>query len=231
VVGVLRVGVKTAKVPVLTSNMESTYRARWMLFVDGENLTLEAQKVSQRLPKLKLTEGPYYSTDTFVWMPERLATENLLTPESFDPSIPIQTIPSREPNVPLQAHAIRAHYYTTVTGSTEKSDSIKNSLWNIGFTPYVFWKKKDAKSKGVDIALTTDLLSNAYRDNYDVAVLCAGDGDYVPLVEEVKRLGKVVYLLFFDGNPLNDKLMYASDTFHSGFGQIFVEAWHHYKPG
>jgi uncharacterized LabA/DUF88 family protein len=202
-----------------------------MLFVDGENLTLEAQKVPQRLPKLKLTEGPYYSKDTFVWMPERLATQNLLTPESSDPSIPIQTISSREPNVPLHAHAIRAHYYTTCSGDDEKVNFIRNRLWEIGFTPHVFWKKQGTKSKGVDIALTTDLLSNAYRDNYDVAVLCAGDGDYVPLVEEVKRLGKVVYLSFFDGEPLNDKLMYSSDTFHAGFGQIFVEAWHHYKPG
>lgn len=201
------------------------------MFVDGENLTIEAQKVAQRLRDLKLIEGHYYSKDTFVWMPKRLATENLLTPESFDPNIPIQTRPTREPHVPLRGHATRAHYYTTVTGSSEKSDSIRKSLWDIGFTPYVFRKKKNTKSKGVDIALTTDLLSNAYRDNYDVAVLCAGDGDYVPLVEEVKRLGKVVYLLFFRGDPLNDKLMYASDTFHEGFGQIFVEAWHHYTPG
>jgi uncharacterized LabA/DUF88 family protein len=130
--------------------------------------------VAQRLPKLKLIESPYYSKDTFVWVPERLATENLLTPENFDPSMPVQTIPSHEPNVPLQAHAIRAHYYTSVTGDTEKANSIRNSLWNIRFTPHVFWKKKNTKSKGVDIALTTDLLSNAYRDNYDAAVLCAG---------------------------------------------------------
>ena len=34
-----------------------------------------------------------------------------------------------------------------------------------------------------------------FEDHYDVAVLIAGDGDYVPLVEEVKSLGKVVYVL------------------------------------
>ena len=132
--------------------------------------------------------------------------------------------------MPLHAHAIRAHYYTSVSGSSEKVDSVKNQLWDIGFTPHVFWKQKNTKSKGVDIALTTDLLSDAYRDNYDAAVLCAGDGDYVPLVEEVKRLGKVVYLLFFDGTPLNDNLMYSSDTFHEKFGQVFAEAWGHYTP-
>ena len=44
--------------------------------------------------------------------------------------------------------------------------------------------KPAAKAKGVDIALTTDMLSNAFLGNYDVAVLVAGDGDYVPLVEQ-----------------------------------------------
>ena len=42
-----------------------------------------------------------------------------------------------------------------------------------------------------------DMLSNAYNDNFDVAVLVAGDGDYIPLISEIKRLGKVIYLVFF----------------------------------
>ena len=64
-----------------------------------------------------------------------------------------------------------------------------------------------------EIALTTDMLSHGYRTNYDVAVLFAGDGDYVPLVEEVKRLGKVVYIMFLQGSGVNNELRLASDTF------------------
>ena len=64
-----------------------------------------------------------------------------------------------------------------------------------------------------EIALTTDMLSHGYRNNYDAAVLFAGDGDYVPLVEEVKRLGKVVYIMFFQGSGVNNELRLASDTF------------------
>jgi len=47
------------------------------------------------------------------------------------------------------------------------------------------------------------MLSHAFLNNYDVATLIAGDADYVPLVEEVKRLGKVVYVLFFVSNGLS----------------------------
>jgi uncharacterized LabA/DUF88 family protein len=63
----------------------------------------------------------------------------------------------------------------------------------------VFKKDKQGrKTKGVDITLTRDMLSHAFRGNYDVARLIAGDGDYLPLIEEVKRLGKRVQVCFFD---------------------------------
>src|SRR4051794_12186407 len=45
-------------------------------------------------------------------------------------------------------------------------------------------------AKGVDISLTKDMLVQAFLGNYDIAVLVAADGDYLPVVEEVKRLGK-----------------------------------------
>jgi len=48
----------------------------------------------------------------------------------------------------------------------------------------------------VDITLATDMLSHAFNDNYEVVVLVAGDEDYVPLVQEVKRTGKQVALWF-----------------------------------
>ena len=49
----------------------------------------------------------------------------------------------------------------------------------------------------MDIQLATDMLSNGFSDNYDIAILVAGDADYVPLIEEVQRLGKLVYVTFF----------------------------------
>lgn len=43
--------------------------------------------------------------------------------------------------------------------------------------------------KGVDAALVTDLLSLAWQQAYDVAVLVSGDADYVPAVEYVQSQG------------------------------------------
>ncbi len=64
-------------------------------------------------------------------------------------------------------------------GDQSAIDSVKESLWNLCFQPEVFKKaKQQEKSKGVDIALAKDFLGNAFRHNYDVAFLFAGDGDY-----------------------------------------------------
>ncbi len=52
--------------------------------------------------------------------------------------------------------------------------------------------------KGVDVKLATDMLLQAVRDNFDVAVLVSGDTDYVEMVQGVKDLGKNVEVVLFD---------------------------------
>src|SRR5437667_2576926 len=75
---------------------------------------------------------------------------------------------------------IRSHYYTSTTGDTDFVDGVRAKLRNLGFYPEVFSKPKGARSKGVDITLTKDMLSDAFMNNYDDAVLLAGDADYIP---------------------------------------------------
>ena len=96
----------------------------------------------------------------------------------------------------------------------------------MGFHGEVFKKEKhNQKSKGVDITLARDFLANAFMNNYD-AVLIAGDADYLPIVNEAKRMGKLVYIIFFhgEGSGLSRKLHIASDQFFS-INQSFENAW------
>jgi NYN domain len=169
---------------------------RWMLFVDGENLTARAQRVVKDAG-VRLLEGRFYSRDTFVWIPYWPASSGMTVGGD---------------NIPLQARGVRAYYYASVVGDQQKIRSVQEALFDMQFTPKVFKKPKNRPSKAVDITLATDMLGHAHRNDYDVAVLCAGDGDYVPLVEEVKRLGKGVRVAFFEGSGLSDELRLASDT-------------------
>ena len=179
----------------------------WMAFVDGENFTIRAQKVAQT-NGLQLVIGENYQRDRFIWIPKRNAKRPLAVGM-----------------VRLQPTAVRAMFYTSVAGDDQALEETRNYLWELGFSPQVFKKaKKEEKAKGVDIALTKDMLSHAFLGNYDVAVLIAGDGDYVPLVEEVKRLGKVVSLWFFSQEGLNPRLRLACDEFYD-LTSVFVSGW------
>ena len=87
--------------------------------------------------------------------------------------------------ISIEPTATRAYYYTSVVGDEQRIKSVEQSLWENGFQAKVFKKQnKQTKSKGVDIALATDFLSNAFLNNYDVAVLIAGDADYIPMETE-----------------------------------------------
>ena len=182
---------------------------RWMLFVDGENFTIRAQKVAQA-SNIVLPEGAHYLKDIYIWLPGLQATQD-----------------TTQGHLRLQAHAIRSFYYTSASGDEQKLVDVKRRLRELGFNPQVFKKTRD-KSKGVDIALAKDLLVNAFFDNYDVAVLIVGDGDYVPLIEEVKRQGKVVYLVFFKEEGLNEALWLAADSYFE-MKQFFVDSWNRFN--
>jgi uncharacterized LabA/DUF88 family protein len=153
-----------------------------MLFVDGENFAIRAKAVAAK-NGLSLREGPHYLQDVFVWMPGLSATHVLTQ--------------ARKANQ-LEQFAVRAHYYTSLVGGDDKIIAVRRSIRALGFQPHVFKRAaKQKKSKGVDVTLTKDMLVNAFHNNYDAAVVISGDGDYVPVIEEVKRMGKTVYVAFF----------------------------------
>ena len=54
------------------------------------------------------------------------------------------------------------------------------------------------KQKGVDTLIAIDMLSKAYENHYDVAVLLAGDEDFLDVVNSVKNAGKRVFGAFFE---------------------------------
>jgi len=66
--------------------------------------------------------------------------------------------------------------------------------------------------KGVDVLIATDMLTGALRDCYDTAILISGDGDFVEVIEEIKRAGKQVENATFASNH-SDALINAADLF------------------
>ena len=66
-----------------------------------------------------------------------------------------------------------------------------------------------AIEKKVDIKIAIDIVSLAYENAYDTAVLVSGDGDFVPAVEKVKELNKSMEVWSFRyslANALKEEL-------------------------
>ncbi len=53
------------------------------------------------------------------------------------------------------------------------------------------------KQKGVDVLLAVDMINKAYTEQYDFAVLIAGDSDFYEVVNAVKDSGKRVFGMYF----------------------------------
>jgi len=173
---------------------------RTFILADGENLVLRYQASLEDGEKEK--EKTLYIPDVLVWHPE--------ITRAFDMEV------------------IRASYYTTKVGDENKIDKTCKLIAGYGYefklgqsegygkgrlVPHVFKKEKTSKkTKSVDINLTIDALRHTYNDSLDILFLLSGDGDYIPLIKEVMRQGKKVFIGAFS-NGLNPTLLHIADKF------------------
>jgi uncharacterized LabA/DUF88 family protein len=51
--------------------------------------------------------------------------------------------------------------------------------------------------KGDDVHLAVDLVSGAYENLYDTAIIVSGDEDFVPAIKKVQKLGKKIVNAYF----------------------------------
>lgn len=174
---------------------------RSILFVDGENIVLryQAMLASGRQP----LEGVTHIPDVFVWHREFIRWHEL-------------------------RKVIRVCFYTSVVGDevqvTEARRAISRTTYYSSaddgamhgqIVPVVFKKSaRRQKTRSVDIQVVIDVMRYAFTDEIDRVYLASGDGDYLPLLNEVMRRGKQVEVLAFSSG-LNEQLTYAVDRFLS----------------
>lgn len=121
---------------------------------------------------------------------------------------------------------MRINYYGSFVGSDEKLLELQKQVQSIEYHYFIdfgvrktgylcprFFKKlqRAAKSHKVDINITIDMLTHAVEGNFDDACLVSGDGDFVPLVEEIKRRGRRVHVWYLS-EGLKPELLIAADA-------------------
>ena len=73
-------------------------------------------------------------------------------------------------------------------------------------------KRRPPRQKGVDTLVAVDMLVGAFTQLFSVAVLLAGDADFVPVVNEVRRRG-VMVVVAGERKSIADDLVRAADRF------------------
>ena len=64
--------------------------------------------------------------------------------------------------------------------------------------------------KGVDVRLATDMVTNGFKNLYDVAILISGDADFSHAIQAVKDVGKHVEVAYpLKAKPAPDLLRVA----------------------
>lgn len=108
---------------------------------------------------------------------------------------------------------VRTYWFGSYKGSEEDFTQYCISLRESGFEPVLFRRRND-REKGVDIALTKEILVNSFHKNFEVGLLIAGDEDYVGLVREAKRYGGSIQGAFFE-TGLSKHLRLEFDHFYN----------------
>ncbi len=117
---------------------------------------------------------------------------------------------------------VRVYYYNATVPETvdpERYRSQQRFFARVEATPYVIMRLGRLKprgdtfvEKGVDVLIAVDMLRHAVRDNYDVAVLVSGDGDFAEAITAVTDMGRNVINASFR-TLRSDALINVSDLF------------------
>jgi len=134
---------------------------------------------------------------------------------------------------------IRIYYYNAMVGQKQEPEVFKQqqAFFNgVNAVPYTElrlgrlvyssgWPNVPPTEKGTDVQLAVDMVTHAYKDNYDVAILVAGDNDFTGAVQAAKDSGKHVEIALF-GNPgTSQQLREVADLVFSVDGKTLKDCW------
>jgi uncharacterized LabA/DUF88 family protein len=133
---------------------------------------------------------------------------------------------------------IRIYYYNARVGQKQEPELYKQqeSFFNgvkaipytelrLGRLVYNNWPSVPPYEKGTDVQLATDMLTHAFKNNYDVAVLVAGDNDYAGAVQAIKDNGKHVEVALFGKQGTSQELRNVADRIIPLNVRLLKDCW------
>ncbi|MEE8194706.1 MAG: NYN domain-containing protein [Dehalococcoidales bacterium] len=133
---------------------------------------------------------------------------------------------------------VRIYYYNARVGRKEEPERFKDQQkffsgvtaipyteLRLGRLVYNNWPGSPPYEKGVDIQLATDMITHSFKGNYSVAILVAGDSDYVGALQAVKDNGKNVEVALFGKERTSVPLREVADRVITIDGRLLRNCW------
>ncbi|MHA6711118.1 LabA-like NYN domain-containing protein [Dehalococcoides mccartyi] len=133
---------------------------------------------------------------------------------------------------------VRIYYYNAEVGRKEEPERFndqKKFFTSLGKIPYMElrlgrlvysgWPATPPYEKGVDVLLSTDMLSHGFKNNFDTAILVAGDSDFVSALQAVKDNGKNVEVALFGKESTSVELRKVADKIIAVDGRLLRNCW------
>jgi len=141
-------------------------------------------------------------------------------------------------NLLSRRQLIRIYYYNARVGIKEEPERYKQqqaffagvnaipySELRLGRLVYTNWPTVPPYEKGTDVQLATDMITHNFKSNYDVAILVAGDNDYVGAVQAVKDNGKHVEIALFGKQGTSRQLRNVADRVITINARLLKNCW------
>jgi uncharacterized LabA/DUF88 family protein len=133
---------------------------------------------------------------------------------------------------------IRTYYFNARVGQKEEPEryvrqqqffdgvaAIPYTEVKLGRLVYINWPHSPPYEKGVDVQLATDMLTHNYKNNYDTAILVAGDNDYVGALQAIKDNGKHIEVALFGNEKTSQELRRVADKVVSINTRLMNQCW------
>jgi uncharacterized LabA/DUF88 family protein len=133
---------------------------------------------------------------------------------------------------------VRTYYYNARVGQKQEPELYKqqqaffagvNAIpyteLRLGRLVYTNWPSVPPYEKGTDVQLATDMITHSYKNNYDVAILVAGDNDFAGAVQAVKDNGKHVEVALFGKQGTSQQLRAVADMVLTINARILRDCW------
>ena len=196
-------------------SVSPTWLSRVMIFIDGGYLRKAISEISDsEINYGKLAEILTVHT-------QRGDSKSQLIRAYYYDAVPIMKEKMTLPSDMKDQDTVLYEMSTKAEEQDKYLEKIKmNDLFDVRLGELVWSEPGKYRQKGVDSLIAIDMITKAYQNQYDEAVLVAGDSDFIEIVKAVKTVGPRVTGAYFEKNTRQELIIEFDKRYPLRIGEL-----------